>query len=408
MTGAMVEAGDLSVGSELYDFAINEALPGSGLDPDEFWDGLSALVHDFAPGNALLLETRATMQAAIDRWHKENPGPVPEADYRAFLSDIGYLVPEGPDFTISTTGVDPEIASIAGPQLVVPVMNARYALNAANARWGSLYDALYGTDALGDVAGPGPYDSKRGARVIAWARQFLDDAVPLAEGSHANATSYKVQGGALSVVLADGVTTGLLVADAFIGYLGDTDAPSSVLLSNNNLGIEIVFDNEHVVGSDDNAGIADVILESAVTAIMDAEDSVAAVDAEDKTTVYRNWLGLMRGDLTEEVNKQGQSFTRSLQPDKTFTSPDASGTVEVRGRALMLVRNVGHLMTTPAVLDRDGNEAPEGLIDAAFTALCALHDPSISGDGAGAGRLSNSPAGSMYVVKPKMHGPEEQ
>ncbi len=412
MAGSMINAGKLQIGVELYQFATNEALPGSGVDPEKFWTGLSDLVQRFGPRNAELLSTRAEMQAAVDRWHKENSGQASSADYQAFLSEIEYLVPEGPDFSISTTGVDPEIASVAGPQLVVPVMNARYALNAANARWGSLYDALYGTDAMGDLAAAGPYDPKRGARVIAWARKFLDDAAPLASGSHADAIRYQVQDETLHVELADGSATGLAAPESFVGFLGGPDAPSSLLVTNNGLGIEIVFDAEHIVGRDDQAGIADVMLESAVTAIMDAEDSVAAVDAEDKTTVYRNWLGLMKGDLVEEVEKGGKTFTRRLKPDRTFTTPDGVGTIGVRGRALMLVRNVGHLMTTPAILDSDGNEVPEGLIDAAFTALCATHDPGISSRASSTDRgsdafISNSPAGSMYVVKPKMHGPKE-
>ncbi len=391
----------LQIAPELHDFLTNEALPGSGVDPTDFFTGLSALIHELGPRNRELLAVREHMQEAIDQWHKERAGQSHDAAaYRAFLEEIGYLVPEGPDFAIDTENADPELALIPGPQLVVPVMNARYALNAANARWGSLYDALYGTDAMGDSAPPGPYDTARGDRVIAWGRGFLDEIFPLASGSHAGATLYAVTGGALAVTLEDGSTVGLRNPSAFAGYTGDAATPSSLLLENNGLGVIILVDREHNVGKDDGAGVADILLEAAVTAIMDCEDSVAAVDAPDKVVTYRNWLGLMNSELTEEVTKAGVTFTRSLVEDREFSTPGGGSMVKA-GRALMLVRNVGHLMTNPAVLDRDGNEAPEGLLDAMITVLCAKHDLQKT-EG-----KRNSRSGSVYVVKPKMHGPEE-
>ncbi|MEM7285460.1 MAG: malate synthase G [Actinomycetota bacterium] len=398
---AQVRVADLDIGQPLHDFIVNEALPGSGVDADTFWSGLSQLIHGFGPRNRELLEIRADMQAAIDSWHRERRGQAHDAaEYRAFLEDLGYLVPEGPSFAIDTQNVDAEISSIPGPQLVVPVTNARYALNAANARWGSLYDALYGTDAMGDSPEPGPYDPARGDRVIAWARGFLDRSVPLASGSHVGSIGYAIVDGALAVTAANGSTSGLADPDQFVGYTGEADAPTAVMLRNNGLGVEIRIDPADSVGATDGAGAADVHLESAVTAIMDCEDSVAAVDAEDKALAYRNWLGLMKGDLTEEVTKGDRTFTRDLDPDRTYTSPDGAGTVTLPGRSLLLVRNVGHLMTNPAIHDRDGNEAPEGLIDAMVTVLCAMHDLARGGEG-------NSRRGSVYVVKPKMHGPDE-
>jgi malate synthase len=390
----------LAVAGELAAFIDSEALPGSGVAPGVFWDGLATLLADFAPRNAALLQERADLQAAIDRWHLEHPGPPDRTEYRAMLSEIGYIVPSGPPFTIATTGVDPEIAEVAGPQLVVPVTNARYALNAANARWGSLYDALYGTDAVGGPPPPGPYDPERGARVIAWVRQFLDDVVPLNGASHTEATGYRVVDGELTVALPDGRgAAGLDDPTMFAGHVGDAGAPSVILLEHHGLGIEIVIDREHAVGGDDPAGVADVVLESAVTAIIDCEDSVAAVDGADKTLAYRNWLGLLTGALTAHVDKGGRSFTRALDPDRTYTARDGSE-ITRPGRALLLVRNVGHLMTTPAVLDPAGREIPEGLLDALVTVLCATHD-----------LRADAPlhlrAGSVYVVKPKMHGPDE-
>ena len=394
-----VEIDGLSVDAELHAFVTDEALPGSGIEPADFWTGLAQLINGRAPRNRELLEIRAGLQAKIDRWHREHPA-FDAAAYRTFLEDIGYLVPEGAPFAIGTENVDAELATIAGPQLVVPVMNARYAINAANARWGSLYDALYGTDALGDLPPAGGYNTERGARVIAWARTFLDDVAPLAgDVSHADGTGHRVVDGSL-VVDGVGGPVGLADPQQFAGYTGAAATPGSVLLVNNGLHIEIAFDPTSAVGSTDLAGISDVVLESAVTAIMDCEDSVAAVDGADKTVTYRNWLGLLRGDLTEEVTKNGETFTRVMNADRAFTSP-AGDELRLPGRATMLVRNVGHLMTTPAVLDADGNEAPEGLLDAMMTALGAVHDlRKTSGD-------RNSRAGSIYVVKPKMHGPDE-
>ena len=391
----------LQIASELHDFLAEKALPGSGVDPATFFRGLSDLIHELGPENRRLLDVRETMQAAIDDWHKSRAGQPHDADaYRAFLEEIGYLIPEGPDFSIDTENVDPEIALVPGPQLVVPVMNARYALNAANARWGSLYDAFYGTDAMGEGPPPGPYNTERGEQVIQNARAFLDDIFPLQDGSHSDATSYSVKNGSLSVTLDGGSESGLANADAFAGYEGEPESPSGVLLEKHGLGVVILVDRDHNIGRDDAAGVADILLEAAVTAIMDCEDSVAAVDAEDKALTYGNWLGLMTGELTEEVTKAGTTFTRALNPDREFTAPDGSQLVRP-GRALMLVRNVGHLMTNPAVLDRDGNEAPEGLLDAMITVLCAMHDLKKT-EG-----KRNSRFGSVYVVKPKMHGPEE-
>ncbi|MGI9605016.1 MAG: malate synthase G [Acidimicrobiales bacterium] len=396
-----VVVADLRIGEPLHAFLVNEALPGSGVAPDVFFAGLSRVVHELGPRNRELLEIRDSMQAAIDAWHRERDGaPHDPSEYRAFLEELGYLVPAGQPFEVSTQYVDPEISLLPGPQLVVPVMNARYAINAANARWGSLYDALYGTDAMGDLPDPGPYDPVRGERVIAWARDHLDRVTPLEAGSHAGSTRYRVVDGALVVTTAAGHDTGLADPTHFIGYNGPADAPTAVLLQVNGLGVDLRFDSTHPVGAADSAGMSDIEFESAITAIMDCEDSVAAVDAEDKALAYRNWLGLMAGTLTVEVTKGDDTFVRSLASGRVYTGADGSQ-VAVSGRALMLVRNVGHLMTTPAVLDRDGKEAPEGLIDAMITTLCALHDlRNTTGP-------RNSRAGSIYVVKPKMHGPDE-
>ena len=399
---AMVTEHGLSIDRGLHQFLTEEALPDTGVDADAFFKGLSGLIHDLGPRNRALLAVRASMQEQIDAWYRENGAPADLEAYKAFLREIGYLQPEGGAFSIETDNVDPEIASIAGPQLVVPVMNARYALNAANARWGSLYDALYGTDAIPEDGGAGresSYNAVRGGKVIAWARAFLDDSAPI-EGHWAEVSALAIDNGELVITLQDGSKRGLKNPAQFAGYKGDPQSPSAVLLKKNGLHLEIVIDPESAVGKDDAAGISDVILESALTTIVDCEDSVAAVDAEDKTLVYRNWLGLMKGDLTEEVSKGRGSFTRRLNADREYADP-VGEPFALPGRALMLVRNVGHLMTNPAIRDRDGNEAPEGLMDAMITGLIALHDIGPNG------RRNNSRDGSMYVVKPKMHGPEE-
>ncbi|WP_404933966.1 malate synthase G [Nitratireductor sp. L15S-10] len=397
-----VELHGLKVAEELRDFAVREVLPGTGIEPDKFWKALSEIVHDLAPKNRALLAKRDAMQEKIDAWYRENGAPSDQEAYQDFLREIGYLLPEGEAFSVSTQNVDPEIASVAGPQLVVPVMNARYALNAANARWGSLYDALYGTDAISEEDGAEKgkgYNPKRGERVIAWARAFLDGSAPLDGASWTEITGLSVVDGHL-VAKTDGGEARLKDASKFVGYRGGADQPTAVLLATNGMHAEIVIDRNHPIGKTDEAGIADVVLESALTTIQDCEDSVAAVDAEDKVVVYRNWLGLMKGDLEEQVTKGDKTFTRRLNPDREYTAPDG-GTLTLPGRSLMLVRNVGHLMTNPAILDADGNEVPEGIMDALFTAAIALHDIGPNG------RRMNSRAGSMYVVKPKMHGPEE-
>jgi len=398
-----VEKHGLQIEAVLYDFLVKEALPGLQVDAETFFAGFSEIVHDLAPKNRELLAKRDKLQAEIDGWYRKNGAPVDLDAYQAFLRQIGYLLPEGSDFRVSTSNVDAEIASIAGPQLVVPVMNARYALNAANARWGSLYDALYGTDAIPETDGAEKgrgYNPKRGEKVIAWVRDFLDGAVPLDGGSWKDVGSLEVDGAKLVIADVDGEDLPLKDAAHFAGYRGSAAAPTHVLLRNNGIHIEIVIDAGTAIGKADPANISDVWLESAITTIMDCEDSVAAVDAEDKVVVYRNWLGLMKGDLQEEVTKGGSSFIRKLNPDTEITAPDGA-TFELHRRSLMLVRNVGHLMTNPAILDRDGNEVPEGIMDAVITGLIALYDVGPTG------RRKNSREGSMYVVKPKMHGPEE-
>jgi malate synthase len=394
-----VQRASLQVDSQLCTFIEDEALPGTGIEAEQFWSNLTLLFDELTPRNRDLLERRAELQALIDEWHRSHD-VIDLEEYRSFLHDIGYIVAPGPAFSVTTTRVDDEIAHIAGPQLVVPVTNARYALNAANARWGSLYDALYGTDALGDAPESTGYDAARGSRVIAWVRSFLDEVLPLEHGSHRDATAYAVVNEDLHVTVGD-VATNLADPDAFVGYIGDPSQPTNVLCEHHGLGIEIVIDASHPVGRTDRAYVADVVLESAITAIMDCEDSVATVDGSDKTNAYRNWLGLMKGTLSASVSKDGRTFSRTLNTDREFLSPDGSKVVRP-GRSLMLVRNVGHLMTTPAVLDKDGNEVFEGLLDAVVTVLCALHDIQRTDD-----TYCNSRARSVYVVKPKMHGPDE-
>jgi malate synthase len=408
--------GNLRVARVLYDFVNNEALPGTGIDPDSFWAGVDKVVTDLTPHNQDLLNRRDELQAQIDRWHRQRViAPLDAQAYREFLTEIGYLQPEPDDFTITTSGVDDEITTTAGPQLVVPVLNARFALNAANARWGSLYDALYGTDVISEDDGAekgSGYNKVRGDKVIAYARKFLDQAVPLASGSWTDATGLSIVDQQLQVEVSSETgleSTGLAGPEKFVGYSGELGAPNwSVLLVNHGLHIEIQIDPESPVGRTDAAGIKDVILESAITTIMDFEDSVAAVDADDKVLGYRNWLGLNRGDLAEEVSKDGKSFTRALNVDRTYTTPDGDGELTLPGRSLMFVRNVGHLMTNDAIVDSDGNEVPEGIQDALFTGLAAIHGLRTDSENDGAnGPLANSRTGSVYIVKPKMHGPEE-
>lgn len=398
-----VEIAGLRIARQLRDFVEAEALPGTGVDANAFWQAFSAIVHDLAPKNRALLAKRDALQEKIDDWYRANGAPTDMSAYKAFLSEIGYLLPEGPAFSVTTADVDPEIAELAGPQLVVPVMNARYALNAANARWGSLYDALYGTDAIPETDGAEKgksYNPTRGAKVIAWAREFLNRAAPLDGASWQDARGFAIKDGALQVTLDGGRSAGLKNPAQFAGYRDDPAVEGQLLLRNNGILIEVLVDPNSTIGKDDPAHISDVWLESALTTIMDCEDSVAAVDADDKVLVYRNWLGLMKGDLQEEVTKGGKSFIRKLNPDLDYRAPDGS-VFQLRCRSLMLVRNVGHLMTNPAILDRDGNEVPEGIMDAMITSLIALHDVGPNG------RRMNSPAGSVYIVKPKMHGPEE-
>ncbi|UVO11593.1 malate synthase G [Mycobacterium sp. SVM_VP21] len=402
-----VSVGDLQVARVLYDFITDEALPGTGVDPDSFWAGVDKVVTDLTPKNQELLARRDELQAQIDKWHRHRViEPLDTEAYRAFLTEIGYLLPEPEDFTVTTSGVDDEIAAQAGPQLVVPVLNARFALNAANARWGSLYDALYGTDVISEDDGAEKgtsYNRVRGDKVIAYARRFLDDSVPLANGAWTEVKSFAVNDGALVVTLGDGLETAVAAPAEFVGYTGEAASPSSVLLSHHGLHIEILIDPTSPIGSTDAAGIKDVVLESAVTTIMDFEDSVAAVDAEDKVLGYRNWLGLNRGDLSEQVSKGDKSFTRTLAADREFTAPDG-GTLTLPGRSLMFVRNVGHLMTNDAIVNSAGAEVFEGIQDALFTGLIASHGLTASDDN---GPLVNSRTGSIYIVKPKMHGPDE-
>lgn len=383
----------LKVAANLAAFIEKEALPGTGIAPEAFWEGAAAIFARFTPDNRTLLARRDSIQKEIDNWHEAGRGRAFDASaYQKLLHDIGYVVSPPESFTIAPPNVDAEVAATAGPQLVVPVLNARFLLNAANARWGSLYDALYGTDALGAPPADGGYDEARGADVIRWARQFLDAAAPLALGSHADVASYAVADGALTPPLADPA--------AFVGYRGDPASPEAVLLKHNGLHIEILIDRSHRIGRGDAAGVADVVLESAITTIVDFEDSVAAVDASDKVEAYGNWLGLMRGTLSATFDKGGRAMERRLNEDRAWTAPDGSG-LTLPGRSLLFVRNVGHLMTTPAVILPDGSEAPEGILDGIVTSLIGLHD--LKGEGA----IRNSRAGSIYIVKPKMHGPDE-
>ncbi|MFH5182464.1 malate synthase G [Paenibacillus sp. TAB 01] len=398
-----VKVGSLQVASALHQFIQSEALPGSGLNPESFWSQFEVLIRDLAPVNKALLNKRDELQAAIHEWHIQNKASFDAAAYKSFLTEIGYLEPAAEDFEVTTTQVDDAIALQAGHQLVVPVNNARYALNAANARWGSLYDALYGTDVIGEEEGAGRtagYNPVRGQKVIAYGRAFLDQAAPLAGASHADAAAYVVVDGRLSVTLKDGKTAGLQESSKFAGYRGAADAPTALLLKNNGLHFEIQIDRGHAIGKTDAAGVKDIVMEAAVTTIMDCEDSVAAVDAEDKVDVYRNWLGLMNGTLTATFKKGNATMTRSLQPDRSYTSP-AGETVQLPGRSLLFVRNVGHLMTIDAIVDENGQEIPEGIMDAVVTSLIAKQDLLKNNP------FPNSVKGSIYIVKPKMHGSEE-
>ncbi len=397
------QCGNLQVATELYRFITDEALPGTGIDAAAFWSDVDQLIHRLTPINRELLAKRDALQAKIDEYHKAHSGDSFQFDhYKAFLEEIGYLLPEPQSVQVTTENVDAEVATTAGPQLVVPVMNARYALNAANARWGSLYNALYGTDAISDedgAAAGSAYNPVRGEKVIAFAKQFLDDAAPLANGSHRDVTGYRIEGGALVALTAQG-QTGLKTPSQLVGFQGAAAQPSAIVLVHNGLHFEIQVDANNEIGKTDPAGVKDILMESALTTIMDCEDSVAAVDAEDKVLVYKNWMGLMNGTLSETVEKGGKQFTRTLNPDRQYTAPNGSDTVTLPGRALMFVRNVGHLMTNPAILDKDGQEVPEGIMDGIFTSLMAIHDRNRNAN-------QNSRKGSVYIVKPKMHGPEE-
>ncbi|WP_370216440.1 malate synthase G [Thalassolituus sp.] len=399
-----VQKGGLQIAQELYDFINDKAMPGTGIEQDAFWASFDAIANELAPKNKALLAKRDDLQAKIDAYHTERKGqPHNAAEYKTFLQEIGYLLPEGDDFEATTANVEPEIGQMAGPQLVVPVMNARFALNAANARWGSLYDALYGTNVISEEGGAEKgkgYNKVRGDKVIAYARNFLNEAAPLAAGDHADSTNYAIDAGKLVVTLKDGSTTSLKDASQLVGFKGEMATPEAILLVNNGLHFEIQIDATSPVGSTDAAGVKDVLMEAALTTIMDCEDSVAAVDAADKVVTYGNWLGLMKGDLAEEVTKGGQTFTRTMNPDREYTGLNGE-TVKLKGRSMLFVRNVGHLMTNPAILLADGSEIPEGIMDGMMTTLIAMHDLK------GNSPFQNSTTGSVNIVKPKMHGPEE-
>lgn len=398
-----VKVGNLKVASVLYDFINEKALPDTGVNQEKFWAGFDELIHDLAPENKLLLQKRDELQVKINEWHKSYKGELDFEAYKLFLEDIGYLEPKVEPFKVTTENVDKEIAIQAGPQLVVPINNARYAINAANARWGSLYDALYGTDAISEEDGADKgkgYNPIRGNKVIAYSKNLLDQAAPLKDAKHEDVASYTIVNGKLVVTLVNGTITELVNQEKVVGYQGEANSPTAVLLKNNDLHIEIQIDRNHPIGQDDPAGVKDVVLESAITTIMDCEDSVAAVDAEDKVSVYTNWLGLMKGDLQATFEKGTKTLKRTLNPDRTYTAING-GELVLSGRSLMFIRNVGHLMTNSAILDKDGNEVPEGILDGVITSLIAKHEL------LGKGKFKNSQKGSMYIVKPKMHGSTE-
>ncbi|MGV2842092.1 malate synthase G, partial [Vibrio cyclitrophicus] len=403
-----IQQGSLNIDSTLYQLINEQIIPGTGIIAEDFWQSFAAILADLAPKNRALLIKREDLQHQIDVWHQERAGQTLDAaEYKQFLQQIGYLVPEGDDFQVTTANVEPEIATQAGPQLVVPIMNARFALNAANARWGSLYDALYGTDVISESDGAekgGSFNPVRGAKVVTYAREFLDDAAPLNGVSHKDVTKYSISnasiGNKLIATLDNGEEVTLIDSDQFIGYQGDASSPSCILLKHNNLHIEIQIDPSAPIGSVDVAGIKDVLVEAALTTIMDCEDSVAAVDGEDKALAYSNWLGLMKGDLKESLEKNGKTIVRSLNPDRQYTSV-TGGEISLKGRSMLFIRNVGHLMTNPAIIDAEGNEVPEGIMDGMITSLIAIHD--LKGNSA----YQNSTANSINIVKPKMHGPEE-